>query len=159
MIEQQPAVNASVTVEASQARAFAVFTEGLGTWWQLGDKHIGETPPETAVMEPREGGRWFERAADGGECDWGRVLAWEPPERLVLSWQIDAAWKHDPDPANGSEIEVRFIPEGPSTTRVDLEHRGFERHGAGGETIRAAVGSEGGWPGLLRAYADLAARS
>lgn len=146
-------VDAAVTVEVPAERAFKVFTERLGSWWLLDRLHIGRQPPETAVMEPREGGRWYERAADGTECDWGRVLAWQPHERVVLSWQIGADWQFNPDQSRGSEIEVRFTPEGSSRTRVELTHRGIERHGPGAESIHGAVGSPGGWPGLLAAYA------
>lgn len=150
-------VSATVTVEVAPEHAFAVFTERLGSWWLLDSMHIGRQPPETAVMEPREGGRWYERAADGSECDWGRVLAWQPHERVVLSWQIGTDWQFDPDTSRGSEIEVLFTPEGPSRTRVELTHRGIERHGPGAESIHGAVGSPGGWPGLLAAYAASAA--
>ena len=152
----QAAVNKSVLVNAPQAHAFAVFTEQLGAWWPLKTHHIGAHPAQTAIIEPRAGGRWFERSSDGVECDWGRVLVWEPPHRIVLSWDIDAAWKYDPK--LGTEVEVRFISEGPRTTRVELEHRRLERYGAQAETMQATFESEGGWSGILRGFAQAAAK-
>ncbi|MFL6128968.1 MAG: SRPBCC family protein [Mycobacteriales bacterium] len=152
---QDTTVRRSVTVGAPADRAFAVFTEGFDGWWPV-EHHIGASPPQVRTMEPREGGRWYERAADGTECDWGRVLAWEPPHRLLLAWQIDGRWQYDPDPARASEVEVRFVPEGPATTRVELEHRGFERHGDGWESVFTGVGGPGGWSGVLQRYAAAA---
>jgi uncharacterized protein YndB with AHSA1/START domain len=151
-------VRKTITVEAPQDRAFTVFTAHMSTWWPLDTHHIGTQPAADAVMEPREGGRWYERAADGSECDWGCVLAWEPPSRVVLAWQLDADWKYDPDPARQSELEVRFIATGPSTTRVELEHSLLERHGERAEEVRASIDSPEGWGGLLERYAE-AARS
>lgn len=148
-----PPVRHTLVVEAPPERAFDVFTRGLDSWWSH-DKHIGKEPMQEAVMEPREGGRVFERGINGAECDWGRVLVWEPPQRLVVSWQIQSDWQFDADPTHGSEYEVQFIAEGPNRTRVEFEHRGFERHGAGGQTLHDAV--SGGWTGLLAAYADAA---
>jgi uncharacterized protein YndB with AHSA1/START domain len=145
-------VNRSITVAAPVERAFTVFTEQFDAWWPR-THHIGTAEMDIAVLEPRQGGRWYEKGVDGSECDWGRVLAWEPPHRLVVSWQIDANFKAEPDPAKASEIEVRFTPEGPSQTRVELEHRAFERHGDEASTIHDAVGREGGWGGLLERYA------
>jgi len=147
-------VRSAVTVEASVERAFAVFTEGMTGWWPLDTHHIGEKAAEAAVMEPRAGGRLFERAADGSECDWGRVLVWDPPRRLVLAWHLARDWGFDPDPEHASEVEILFAPEGDGRTRVSLEHRAFERHGPGADDVRAAVAGEGGWPGLLGRYAD-----
>ena len=106
-------------------------------------------------MEPRAGGRWFERGEDGTECDWGRVLVWEPPSRVVLAWQISAEWKFDP--GLQTEVEVRFIAEGPKLTRVEFEHRNLERYGDKAEAVRKSISSDGGWPGLLAAYAAAAA--
>jgi len=147
------AVRRSITVDAPVERAFAVFTDGLGTWWPH-DYSVGGQPMQTAVIEPRQGGRWLERAADGTECPWGRVLAWEPPHRVMLSWQITPEWQPEPDPEKASEIEVRFVAESPQTTRVEREHRGFERHGTGGDSMRESVG--GGWGGLLELFAKAA---
>jgi len=145
-----------LTVEAPIERAFAVFTEGLAGWWPA-DYHIGGQPMVTAVVEPKAGGRWFERAGDGSECDWGRVLVWEPPRRVMLAWQIDArTWTFDPDRAHASEIEVRFTSLAINHTRVELEHRHFERHGEGAVTTRDAVGGPQGWGILLDRYAAAA---
>ncbi len=150
------AVRRAITVQASAERAFEVFTGRFDTWWPR-SHHIGAADMKEAVIEPREGGRFYERGVDGSECDWGRVLAWEPPSRLLLTWQIDAEWQYDPDPEHASEVEVRFTPEGDGT-RVELEHRHFERHGADGAKIRDAVGQEGGWGGLLGMYAEAVAK-
>jgi uncharacterized protein YndB with AHSA1/START domain len=139
-----------ITIETSAARAFRVFTEDIGAWWPLATHHIGAHPPETAVIEPRVGGRWFERAADGAECPWGRVLVWDPPARLVLSWQVGGGWKYDG--AMESEVEVRFVALGPALTRVELEHRKLDALGPAAEGMRAAFDSEGGWTGILRLF-------
>jgi uncharacterized protein YndB with AHSA1/START domain len=149
-------VRKTVQVNAPQAHAFTVFTDHLADWWPLGNYHIGAQPAQTALIEPRTGGRWFERAGDGTECDWGRVLVWEPPHRIVFSWDIGADWKYDPK--LGTEVEVRFIAESPDTTRVELEHRHLERYGAKTETMRATFDSEGGWAGLLQRFAQAATK-
>ncbi len=107
------------------------------------------------MLESRTGGRWYERDVDGSECDWGKVIAFEPPRRLLVTWQINASWQYDPDPAHASEIEVLFTEEG-GHTRVELEHRHIERHGAGADELQKAVGSAGGWPGILGGYAKAA---
>jgi uncharacterized protein YndB with AHSA1/START domain len=148
-------VRREITVAVPAARAFEVFTAGLSSWWPLETHHIGEQDALEAVLEPAAGGRLFERAADGSECDWGRVLAWEPPTRLVFAWHLNMRWAFDPDPAHASEVEVRFVDLGDST-RVELEHRAFERHGDDGGAIRDAVGGEGGWGGLLALYRESA---
>jgi uncharacterized protein YndB with AHSA1/START domain len=123
------AVRRSITVAAPVEKAFEVFTDRFGAWWPL-DYHTGDEDPETVVIEPRRGGRWYERTAGGEEADWGVVLAWEPPTRLVLAWRLDAEWKHNPDPAKQTEIEVHFVPDGRVRTRVDLEHRLLDRSAA-----------------------------
>lgn len=143
-------VRKEITVEASQARAFNVFAQELGAWWPLATHHIGSAPAETAIIEPRVGGRWFERAADGTECDWGRVLIWDPPGRLVLSWEISADFK--PDENIDTQVEVRFVAVGPALTRVELEHRRLEGFGAAAEQMRGIFDSEGGWSRILREY-------
>lgn len=145
-------VRKEITVEVSQARAFRAFTEEHGAWWPLATHHIGEKDAVTAVMEPHAGGRWFERAADGTECQWGRVLVWDPPGRIVLAWQIGANWKHDPDFV--TEVEVRFVVLGPALTRVELEHRQLERFGEGAEAMRGAFESDGGWNGMLKLFGE-----
>jgi hypothetical protein len=151
-----PSVRRAVTVEASQTRAFDVFTRGFNTWWPR-EHHIGPGNLETAIIEPFAGGRWYEQLTGGVECEVGRVLLWEPPARLMLAWHITPQWKYEPDPDKASEIELRFIAEGPTRTRVELEHRHFERHGDGGDTMRSQVDS--GWPGLLDLYARVAQES
>ncbi len=148
-----PPVRHSLVVEAPRAHAFEVFTRGLDRWW-FRDHHIGREPMQEAVMEPRAGGRVFERGVHGTECEWGRVLVWDPPSRLVVAWQIGGDWQFDPDLAHASEYEVRFVEETPTRTRVEFEHRRFERHGRAGRSIRDSV--ETGWARLLAAYAAAA---
>ncbi|HSR77640.1 MAG TPA: SRPBCC family protein [Xanthobacteraceae bacterium] len=143
-------VRKEITVEASQARAFDVFTREHGAWWPLATHHIGSAAAETAIIEPHTGGRWFERAADGSECDWGRVLVWDPPGRLVLAWEISADWKHDE--SINTEVEVRFVSLGPARTRVELEHRRLDRYGAAAEQMRGIFDSENGWTNILRLF-------
>ena len=157
MIKQTEAVSVrkSITVRASQQRAFTVFTERFDTWWPR-EHHIGKADLAEAIIEPEVGGRFYERGVDGSECDWGRVLAYDPYERLVLSWGLQGDWGYDPDPAKASEIEVRFIAEGPDRTRVELDHRHIERHDQP-ELVVKGVDSEGGWNGLLVRYAEAAA--
>lgn len=143
-------VRKEITVEASQARAFDVFTREHGAWWPLATHHIGSAAAEAAIIEPHTGGRWFERAADGSECDWGRVLVWDPPGRLVLAWEISADWKHDE--SINTEVEVRFVSLGPARTRVELEHRRLDRYGAAAEQMRGIFDSENGWTNILRLF-------
>ena len=146
------AVRSSVVVEAPIDRAFSVFTEGIGTWWDK-DHHILEGELAEMVFEPRVGGHVYDRGTDGSECRWARVLAFDPPDSFVISWDIDLQWKLETDPSKTSEIEVRFTAEGPSRTRVDLEHRHLERHGDGWEGMRDAVGSPNGWDSGLGNFA------
>jgi uncharacterized protein YndB with AHSA1/START domain len=152
----ESAVRRTITVRASQQRAFEVFTARLGEWWPR-DYHIGPAPMTDFILEPKVGGRWYELDEDGTQCDCGRVLAYEPPERLVLAWQLNEQWQYDADPSHASEVEVRFIAEGPAQTRVDLEHRGFERHGSGAEAVRGGIDGPTGWTGVLELYANYAA--
>lgn len=139
-----------VTVPASAERAFAVFTDGMGMWWPS-QYTWAQEDLDDILIEPREGGRALERDADGTEREWGRVLAVEPPHRLVFSWQIAPDRSYEPDPARSSEVEVRFVPQGQTTTRVELEHRAFERHGEHAAAYRE--GLDAGWDELLAAYA------
>ena len=147
-------VRKTVVVKAPREIAFAVFTRDMTSWWPA-SHHIGEADMKAAVVEPRAGGRWYEQGADGSECDWGTVLVWEPPERLVLDWQLNAQWQFDPE--FHTELEVRFIAEGPDTTRVELEHRNMDRFGDQREATQAALGGEGGWSGIMDRYAEAAA--
>lgn len=146
------AVRKTITVRASRERAFAVFTERFGTWWPA-EHHIGEADLADAVIEPRVGGRYYERGVDGSECDWGRVLAYDPPDRVVIAWHLQGDWKYDPDPAKASEVEVRFIAESPDRTRVELEHRHIERHDLA-ERVVQGIDSPDGWSEILLRYAE-----
>jgi uncharacterized protein YndB with AHSA1/START domain len=148
-------VRRTITVTASQQHAFEVFTAQLGTWWPK-EFSIGEADMADFIVEPRIGGRWYELGVDGKECDTGRVTAFEPPDRLSLAWHLNENYQYDPDPAHASEVEVRFIAEGPTQTRVELEHRGFERHGAGADAVRGSVDSPNGWTYCLELFAKQA---
>ena len=141
-------VRKSIRVNATQAHAFDVFTSGLGRWWPL-NHGIGKTPRKAVVMETRLGGRWYELAEDGTQTNVGRIVAWDPPNHFVMTWDINSQWK--PDTTVSSEVEVKFIADGANATRVELEHRNFEQMGAeGGEKMRKDV--DGGWPGLLEIF-------
>jgi len=153
MTTTSTSIHKTVTVNASVEKAFRVFTEGFDGWWPRTHK-IGGADLKQAVLEGSEGGRWYEIDTDGSECEWGRVLAWEPPHRLVLSWQITGTWQYDPNLL--TEVEVRFVADGPDRTRVDLEHRNLDRFGETQEEVRVAFDSPGGWPGLLAAFAEAA---
>ena len=157
MIEQTEgvAVRQSVLVQAPPERAFEVFTAGMQTWWPLESHHIGTRPATAVVIEPRAGGRWFERGDDGSECDWGEVLAWEPPHRVVLVWRLSAEFAFDQ--TIHTEIEVRFEPQDGGSTRVTLEHRGLDAYGERAAEMRETFGSDDGWNGLLRRFAAEAA--
>ncbi len=150
-------VRTAIVVDAPIDRAFKVFTDGIGTWWNP-EHHIIEGELAEMVFEPRVGGRLYDRAVDGSECRWSRVLAYEPPDRVVFSWDINTEWKVETDPEKTSEVEVRFIAEADGRTRVELEHRNLERHGEGWEGHRDAVGSPGGWAAGLQAFADVVGR-
>ena len=145
-------VRKSIVVNASVYDAFDVFTAEIDSWWPR-THHIGKSPMVRAIVEARAGGRCYTEQSDGSECDWGRVLAWEPPTRLVLAWQITHQWGYEADVAKSSEVEVRFIPLG-DATRVELEHRHFERHGDGGAAMRASVDSPNGWTTIMTLYAN-----
>ena len=148
-----PPITGSVSLAVPVEKAFAVFTGAIDSWWPH-QYHIGSTEVAEVVLEPRVGGRWYERGVDGSECDWGRVLVWEPPQRIVFTWQINGSWQFDPEPAAASEIEARFRAAGPDHSVVDLEHRYFERL-EGGEVIREAVSGGGGWSRLLHGFATV----
>jgi len=145
-------VQRSITVAASQARAFEVFTADFDSWWPR-THHIGKSPMTKAVIEGRVGGRCYNQQQDGTDCEWGHVLAWEPPARLVVSWQITHEWGYEPDLAKSSEVEIRFTDVGSGRTRVDLEHRHFERMGPSGMAMKTQVESPGGWGTLLDLFA------
>lgn len=142
----------SVEVKAPPARAFDLFTAHMGKWWPKG-KTIAPHPHADIVMEPRSGGRWYERDAEGNETPWGRVLAWEPPGRVLLGWQLNAQWRYDPDFL--TELELSFAALSGGGTRVTLEHRNLERYGADAEEYAGKV--RGGWPifvGHFARYTD-----
>jgi uncharacterized protein YndB with AHSA1/START domain len=145
-------VRKSVTVKAGAERAFEVFTQGIDTWWPR-THHIGKSPMKKAIIEGRAGGRCYSEQVDGTDCDWGEVLVWEPPRRFVMAWKITHQWGYEPDVKKASEVEARFTALEDGSTRVDLEHRYFERHGAGGAAMRTAVDSPGGWNDLLQLFA------
>jgi hypothetical protein len=144
-------VRKSICVRASAARAFKVFTEGVDTWWPR-THHIGSSPMTRGVIEGRVGGRCYSEQQDGTECDWGQVLVWEPPQRFVMAWKVTPNWKTEQDLANCSEVEVRFTPSPDGTTLVELEHRYFERHGAGADIMRTSVNQAGGWSALMELF-------
>lgn len=147
------AVRKTITVAATPERAFHVFTAEYDSWWPR-SHHIGKSPMKRAIIEGRTGGRCYTEQEDGTDCDWGTVLVWDPPRRIVLAWQIDGKWQFEPDLTKSSEVEVRFTGEPGGRTRVDLEHRHLERHGADAAPIRTAIDGPGGWAGLLQMYAD-----
>ena len=142
-------VRKQIVVETSQERAFKVFTEEFDTWWPREHK-IGKAPMKKAVFETKLHGRWFEIGEDGSECNWGKVLQWDPYNKFVMAWQIDGQWQFNPSLI--TEVEVTFTPETPNRTRVNLEHRNLDRFGASAEQIRRAFESEMGWPGLLERF-------
>jgi len=146
-------VHTSIVVDAPRERAFSFFTDEIGKWWPP-EHHILQGELAEMVFEPREGGHIYDRAVDGSECRWSRVLVYEPPERVVFSWDISLQWQIETDPAKTSEVEIRFVAEGPTQTRVELEHRNLDRHGEGWEQMRDAVGSPDGWGVGLRRFAD-----
>jgi uncharacterized protein YndB with AHSA1/START domain len=148
-------VKKTLVVAASPQKAFDVFTAGFDRWWPRSHS-IGESPLRTAVLEGHKGGRWYGLLENGQEAEWGDVLAWDPPSRLLLAWRIGADWKYDA--ALLTEVEVLFTPEGEGT-RVNFEHRLLENMGAEGEGARASFDSEGGWTGLLQMFAAEAAKA
>lgn len=144
-----------VDVEAPQQIAWQVFTEQMGTWWPLAMYKIGKSNAVDAIIEPRVGGRWYERGEDGSTCEWGRVLVWQPHSRLVLSWDITADWQYDPD--LHTEIEVQFLAQGEVRTRVEFEHRRLDRYGDRRDEMRTIFDKTGDWGLLLAAFAQSAA--
>jgi uncharacterized protein YndB with AHSA1/START domain len=152
---QDTSVRSSVEVQAPRERAFRVFTEDIGSWWDP-THHILEAELAGMVFEPRVGGSVYDRGVDGSECRWARVLVYEPPHRFVISWDVNVQWRLETDHDKTSEVEVRFVQLAGARTRVELEHRNIERHGSGWEGMRDAVGSPGGWPAGMRAFAERA---
>ena len=146
-------ITKELTVAAPLEVAWKVFTQEMGKWWPLETHKIGAAPAVDAVIEPRVGGRWYERGADGSSCDWGRVLVWQPPMRLVLSWEVTADWKHDPTLVTEVELNFSAVTNG---TRLTLEHRHLDRYGARAAEMVGLFASQGGWDGLLTTYAKVA---
>ena len=150
------AVQHSIVVDAPVERAFQVFTADFGAF-KPREHNLLPVDIEETVFEQRVGGHIYDRGVDGSECRWARVLAFEPPDRVVFSWDIGPDWRLVTDPDRTSEVEVRFIAEGPDRTRVELEHRNLDRHGEGWDGIREGVGSDQGWPLYLQRFAGLIA--
>ena len=150
----ETSIRTSIVVEAPIERAFRTFTEGFGSF-KPPEHNMLEGEIAETVFEPRVGGHLYDRGVDGSECRWARILAYEPPNRVAFSWDINPRWQIETDLSRTSEIEVRFISETPDRTRVELEHRNLERHGDGWEGVREGVGGEGGWPLYLQRFADV----
>ncbi len=149
----ETSVRTSIVVEAPIERAFTVFTEDFGGF-KPPEHNMLEVEIAETVFETHVGGHVYDRGVDGSECRWARVLAYEPPNRVLFSWDISPQWQIETDLEKTSEVEVRFVAEAPERTRVELEHRNLDRHGDGWEPERDAVGSEGGWPLYLRRFAE-----
>ncbi len=145
----------AVTVDLPIHRAFSLFTD-MGRWWPIQTHHLAESPGVIAVLEPGVGGRWFERMADGSECEWGRVKVWDPPHHILLTWQVSAGWRYVADPNKVSEVEVQFIEENPGRTRVEFAHQHLERYGNQTERMRTVLERPTGAGDVLRAYATAA---
>ena len=148
-------VKRTVTVKADPQRSFTAFTGNMAAWWPASHTIGGSQKPEV-VLEGRVGGRWYERGPEGAECEWGKVLVWDPPGRLVLAWQLNGLWKYDP--ALVTEVEITFTALGNGATRVDLEHRNLERMGEHATRVHDAVNAEAGWLGILKTFAGFADR-
>jgi uncharacterized protein YndB with AHSA1/START domain len=148
----EDAIHLTLTVPASVERAYAVFVEEFASWYPR--KYTwSQDVLQTIGIERREGGRCFERGPYGFWIDWGRVLVWDPPDRLVFSWQISPRREPVPNPKKASEVELSFHEEGPQSTRIEFEHSGLSRHGEGAGGYRQALSSEQGWPYILDRYA------
>jgi uncharacterized protein YndB with AHSA1/START domain len=151
---QATSVRREIVVEAPIERAFRMFTQDFGSFKPPEHNLLNVEIAET-VFEPRVGGHLYDRGVDGSECRWARILAYEPPSRVVFSWDIDPQWRIETDPEKTSEVEVRFVSETPERTRVELEHRKLERHGEGWEGVREGVAGDGGWPLYLQRFAEV----
>jgi uncharacterized protein YndB with AHSA1/START domain len=149
----QNTIHKEVIVNASQEKAFRIFTDGFDSWWPR-THHIAKVEMKEAVVEPKLGGRWFERGVDGSECEWGKVIAWEPPKRFALSWQLTADYQYDPNFV--TEVEVTFEAQGANKTLVTLEHKNLDRYGdKQGKVITSIGNEEGGWGGIMKIYAAI----
>ncbi|HEY3706247.1 MAG TPA: SRPBCC family protein [Terracidiphilus sp.] len=153
---EEAVVRKSVRVRASVERAWSVFVEQMETWWPA-THHIAAAGFELIVVEPRAGGRWYERDAEGRQCEWGKVLGWDPPRSVRFSWQVgpkpgSEEWGYDPDMSRASEVEFRFSEDSDGVTLVELEHSKLERHGMGAEKLRALFEGPGAWVDILAQY-------
>ncbi len=146
-------VKRTIHVNAPIETAFRVLTQKMGEWWPT-THHIGATPFAEIVVEPRAGGRWFERDSKGAECDWGKVLVWEPPKQVVVSWHLQPDFKYNADASKASEVSFEFIAEGAAATRMEFEHRHIQRHGENWEKLLAGVDSPGGWTAVLAQFVE-----
>jgi uncharacterized protein YndB with AHSA1/START domain len=151
---QASTLRKEIVVAAPIATAFAVFTERFGDF-KPKEHNLLAAPITETVFEAHVGGNIVDRGEDGSECRWARILAFDPPNRVVFSWDISPQWQLVSDPDRASEVEVRFIAETPSRTRLELEHRGIDRHGPGWEAVSDGVDGDGGWPLYLQRYAAL----
>jgi uncharacterized protein YndB with AHSA1/START domain len=151
---ESAAIRKQIVIDAPIERAFVVFTEHFGDFKPPEHNLLAAAIAET-VFEPHVGGHIYDRAIDGRECHWARVLAYEPPDRVVFSWDIGPQWQIVTDPEQTSEVEVRFIAETTQRTRVELEHRNIDQHGPGWESVRDGVDDDAGWPLYLARYAAL----
>jgi uncharacterized protein YndB with AHSA1/START domain len=149
---QEAVVQRRVVVKGTPERAFAVFTERFDAIKPREHNMLG-TPIVATVLEPHVGGRIVDRGEDGSECAWARILAYDPPDRIVFTWDIGPTWQLETDQANASEVEIRFVADGPDRTLVELEHRHLDRHGPGWESLRDGVADDQGWPVYLARYA------
>ena len=147
------AIRTQIVVDAPHERAFQVFVEDFDRI-KPREHNMLEVDIAESVFEPRAGGHVYDRGVDGSECRWARVLAYEPPDRLVFSWDISPQWQLEADLEKASEVEVRFIAETPDRTRVELEHRNLDRHGGGWDGMRDGVAGDQGWPLYLSRYAE-----
>lgn len=152
---EQTSIRTEVVVDAPVERAFQVFTEQFDRI-KPREHNLLDVDIAESVFEPFAGGRVYDRGIDGSECQWARVLAYEPPGRIVFSWDISPQWQLETDPSHASEVEVRFVAENDARTRVELEHRHLDRHGDGWEGLRENVRGDDGWPLYLARYAQQA---
>jgi uncharacterized protein YndB with AHSA1/START domain len=154
MTQRIPNVNHHVVVNAPIERAFVVFTEQFGAF-KPREHNLLAVPIAETVFEPQVGGHIYDRGVDGSVCRWARILVYEPPHRVVFSWDIGPTWQLETDPAKTSEVDVRFTAESGERTRVDLVHRHLDRHGPGWESVAGGVDGDAGWPVYLGRYQEL----
>jgi uncharacterized protein YndB with AHSA1/START domain len=150
-VDSIEAIRKQITVEVPRERAFEVFTSQMAAWWNP-DHRLGAEPFTELVLEPRPGGAWYESDAAGNQCRWGTVLAWDPPSRVLLNWQLDAEWSYDPDQV--TELELRFTALSADSTLVELEHRKLEGLGANAADVRVQLDDPNGWQGVLDRFAQ-----